>query len=927
MIFNVFNIDSIIIALYLVVTLIVGFVSGRRIYNIRDYAVSHSSFSLTIITLSLIATILGGTSTLGMMADIYSAGVIMLVAATGYVMSYFFVIVYIAPHMSKFANCISIGDIMQISYGKSGKIVSGIIGIIFCAGILIAQFKALSYVLSTTLGMESNWFNIVVSLVLICYSAFGGIKSVTATDVIQFIILIVIIPIVANLSSFKVGGIATLLSSIPETHWQVFQHPKLIEYTVIWLVWGVFPAFLLSPPFLQRMLMMRSGRKIANAFTVAAIITVPFELMIGVIAFSALMLFPGLEPGTVFPTMIMQFLPTVLTGLAIVGVLAVIMSTADSFLNSISVMVAHDVIAPIFGSGYRFSELKIAKYTTVIIGLIVIYLSTGVENIVRIEFVAASIFGPTIVVPLIAAIMQKEVTKKALFSAIIAGVLGFAISAIVLPEHLEYLSSLIAIVSNIVVFLWVCGAFTIDGERRVLRGAINRLIHAERLLLRKTLALISYLHPATLINYSARSVEKYGASYTLFSVFYCINFVLPYFMWPYQDVVNMPLVIVLRVTCGALCFMLLFREYLSQSLQKVFPLYWHFVLLCCLPFSTTLLFLLHNGQIEWLLNLAFSTVLMLALVDWLTFIVLSVLGAVLGYLAYYFMVADVYLVFDYKTKYYSVYAFVFSLLIGLLFVRKKERDIESRVNAAKIMSNSMAHELNSPMAAVKMSADTLLNVLASDEIAVSDLTVNGKKVCRLDIQYEDYKVIKEIIQQLQVLPQRSINIVNRFLMSAYNEIPVQHKEWCSMVECIREAISDYGMRDFDLQRINIVLKEDDCMFYGSRAFMKNVVFNLLKNFFQHAGSNASLNIIVDKNKVVFEDNGVGIVKSNISNVFQKFFTSTNTNAGLGLSFCKMVMGDIGGKIDCEAQRSKYTKITLHFPYVASLNKEFDMATL
>ena len=56
----IINIDLIIVAIFLIITLIVGIYYGRGIITFQDYAVGNRKMSTTVITISLVATIYGG---------------------------------------------------------------------------------------------------------------------------------------------------------------------------------------------------------------------------------------------------------------------------------------------------------------------------------------------------------------------------------------------------------------------------------------------------------------------------------------------------------------------------------------------------------------------------------------------------------------------------------------------------------------------------------------------------------------------------------------------------------------------------------------------------------------------------------------------------------------------------------------------------
>ncbi|MEL0028584.1 MAG: hypothetical protein VW625_07995, partial [Perlucidibaca sp.] len=78
----------------------------------------------------------------------------------------------------------------------------------------------------------------------------------------------------------------------------------------------------------------------------AALKILPLFLLVIPGAFAAALL-PGLDnPDQLFPTLVMHFLPTGLTGLVLAGLIAAIMSTIDSTLNAASTLVMHDFVRP-----------------------------------------------------------------------------------------------------------------------------------------------------------------------------------------------------------------------------------------------------------------------------------------------------------------------------------------------------------------------------------------------------------------------------------------------------------------------------------------------------------------------------------------------------------------------------------------------------
>ena len=114
--------------------------------------------------------------------------------------------------------------------------------------------------------------------------------------------------------------------------------------------------------------------------------------------------------------------------------------------------------------------------------------------------------------------------------------------------------------------------------------------------------------------------------------------------------------------------------------------------------------------------------------------------------------------------------------------------------------------------------------------------------------------------------------------------------------------------------------QDDFEILAPRLLIVHVLFNLIKNGLQHVqkSNGAWLEISTElgrtHNKIIVQDNGVGIPAYALPHVFDRFYTTNTTGqgAGIGLSFCRMVMESIGGKITCESVEGKHTTFTLYF---------------
>ena len=173
-------------------------------------------------------------------------------------------------------------------------------------------------------------------------------------------------------------------------------------------------------------------------------------------------------------------------------------------------------------------------------------------------------------------------------------------------------------------------------------------------------------------------------------------------------------------------------------------------------------------------------------------------------------------------------------------------------------------------------------------------------------------MLKNISNDLTKVFKGGRKTIDMLLMSMKDKMVADDVREYSINECIKEALSEYYMGKDQKQRV-ILKPGNDFRFIGSKHFFKHVIFNLIKNTFKYAGEDATIEIRLEGNKLYFRDNGAGIAPEKLLHIFEKFHTTSCSGTGIGLAFCKMVMENLGGEINCKSELGKYTEFTLVFP--------------
>ena len=117
--------------------------------------------------------------------------------------------------------------------------------------------------------------------------------------------------------------------------------------------------------------------------------------------------------------------PIGLAGLIIAGMISIVMSSADSFLNASSVALVQDVWKPLKRKASTEEQsLRVARWANVLTGAVALIFALSIPNVLDILIAAYDFWSPTILVPLAATLLGFRVAPASFYAAAISGVIG-----------------------------------------------------------------------------------------------------------------------------------------------------------------------------------------------------------------------------------------------------------------------------------------------------------------------------------------------------------------------------------------------------------------------------------------------------------------------------------------------------------------------
>ena len=266
----------------------------------------------------------------------------------------------------------------------------------------------------------------------------------------QFIILVIGMPILVFYGISAAGGIGNVFANVPKNYFNVLNNTNI--YSFLSLFCTLIIGEMLVPPYVQRLLIGRNAKDTSSATISSGYVSVIFFVLTGIVGLIGYTIDSSMQAETVMISLIQKVLPVGISGLIISAMMAIVLSTADSFLNSAAVSVINDVYLPLKENRVGEKErLKIVRIANVVIGIVAVTVALTVPRLLDILTLSYSFWAPTILPILLFTILGYILKEKAVWSGIISGMFGCIIWNTLLQKPYRIDGLIIGFVLNLIV--------------------------------------------------------------------------------------------------------------------------------------------------------------------------------------------------------------------------------------------------------------------------------------------------------------------------------------------------------------------------------------------------------------------------------------------------------------------------------------------
>jgi len=392
----------------------------RRTKTFAEFSIAKHTIPASMIFASLSATYVGPGFSVGLTSKGYATGYLFYFLAFTFILQTILVGIFVAPKLSRFRNCHTLGDVMDRCYGKFSHLLGGIISVGLCIGFSAIMAKIGGGLLQATTGLPLMLCIVIITTITALYTFTGGIRASIATDGLQFGLFSIIIPIMLLIAFFKSTVPASQIAT------QAFELTKegfggMSAIQIIAILLSFLLGETLIPPYANRALAAKSSGASKHGFILAGcfgIVWLGIVFSLGI--YGHQFVAEGTSPDDVFISMGTKLLPSGAFGLLLAALIAIVMSSQDSVMNAGSVAIVRDILG-IHKELPDGKALFVGRIGTIFIAAVATIVARYSPSIIEGLLICYSIWAPSVLLPLLIGLFRKKTVHAAGWTSMLAG--------------------------------------------------------------------------------------------------------------------------------------------------------------------------------------------------------------------------------------------------------------------------------------------------------------------------------------------------------------------------------------------------------------------------------------------------------------------------------------------------------------------------
>lgn len=430
----------IMIALYFIILLVIGYYGYKQATsNLSEYMLGGRSIGPYITALSAGASDMSGWMIMGLPGEVYSTGLsaiwITIGLSLGAYINYFVVAPRLRVYTEVAGDAITLPDFFSNRLNDKSnllKIISGLIIVVFFTLYTHSGFVSGGKLFESAFGLNYHYGLIVVAVIVIFYTFFGGYLAVSITDFFQGVIMLIAMVMVPTVALMQLNGWDTFnqIAEMKPTNLDLFKGTTFIGIISLF-AWGL--GYFGQPHIIVRFMSIKSHKLLPKARRVGIswmIVGLTGAVGVGLtgIAFVADRNIKLEDPETLYIVMSQVLFHPLVGGFLLAAILAAIMSTISSQLLVTSSSLTEDFYKLIRGAEHAKEHEKefvlVGRLSVLAVAIVAISIAWSPnDTILNLVGNAWAGFGAAFSPLVIYSLYWKGLTRTGAMSGMIVGAL------------------------------------------------------------------------------------------------------------------------------------------------------------------------------------------------------------------------------------------------------------------------------------------------------------------------------------------------------------------------------------------------------------------------------------------------------------------------------------------------------------------------
>lgn len=418
------TIDYVTILIYAVVVIIIGLYFYKKIAGVEDFYLAGRKLPLSLAVGTLMATWYGSSGTVATAEYAFVFGVsCWVVWCIPAHLSRIPMAIWVGPRV-RLTDGITVPDMLEKLYDKRVALIAAVFLLFYCTS--VQEVTALKVIGESAFNfLDPMLFACICVAIIAIYTMLGGLLSAAATDMLQMVFMVVGLTIALPFAWVDTGGWANIvngLTTLNEVHIlePLGGMPVTKMFTLVILGLCAYS----DPAFYQRFSASDTTSTARRCLLICLSLWITFDAVLSIMGIIAKVQYPDMTPGVAYLKLSLTYLPPVMKGLFVAGILGAIMSTLDSLYLIAGATLARDLYARATNQKITDRQMvNLMRVGIVVISVIGVLLASQFALVADAWIFISGLWGAAGVVPIVGGLFwpYKRTVAGGMASMLVGG--------------------------------------------------------------------------------------------------------------------------------------------------------------------------------------------------------------------------------------------------------------------------------------------------------------------------------------------------------------------------------------------------------------------------------------------------------------------------------------------------------------------------